>query len=102
MGERLPATGDRLPIRVSMESGFAEAKRFTSACSGSVLLKDFSKPVVVANLIAWPLAFGAAQLYLNLFVQRISLSPVPFLISLIFTVFIAWLLLPVRRRGPRF
>jgi putative ABC transport system permease protein len=55
-----------------------------------MLLKDFSKPVVVANLIAWPLAFGAAQLYLNLFVQRISLSPVPFLISLIFTVFIAW------------
>ena len=56
-----------------------------------MLLRDFSKPVVVANLIAWPIAFAAMQVYLNVFVQRIELSPAPFLMSLGFTLLIAWI-----------
>ena len=56
----------------------------------TMLLTDFSKPVVIANLIAWPLGFLAAQVYLSVFVHRISLTPVPFVLSLMITVLIAW------------
>ncbi|MFL6606284.1 MAG: ABC transporter permease [Steroidobacteraceae bacterium] len=56
-----------------------------------MLLQDFSKPVVIANVLAWPFAFFAGQLYLNLFTQRAALSPWPFAISLLITLAIAWL-----------
>jgi putative ABC transport system permease protein len=55
-----------------------------------MLLRDFSRPVVIANVIAWPLAFLAGQVYLELFVQRAPLSPVPFVISLLITLAVAW------------
>ena len=55
-----------------------------------MLLWDFSKPVVIANLIAWPLAFFAARAYLNVFVNRIPLTPVPFILSLILVLCVAW------------
>ena len=71
----------------------------------SLLLWDFSKPVAIANLIAWPLGFLAMQVYLSLFFQRISLTPVPFLLSLVVTVLIAWVSVGVQtlraaRRKP--
>ena len=47
-----------------------------------MLLLDFSKPVMIANLIAWPLGYVAAQAYLSVFIQRISVTPVPFVASL--------------------
>ncbi|RPH59693.1 MAG: FtsX-like permease family protein, partial [Acidobacteria bacterium] len=56
----------------------------------SLLLWDFSKPVAVANLIAWPLGFLAMQMYLRLFVQRMTLTVWPFVLSLVVTVLIAW------------
>ena len=43
-----------------------------------MLLRDFSKPVLIANLIAWPFAFLAGQLYFNLFTQRATMTPWPF------------------------
>ena len=55
-----------------------------------LLLWEYSKPVIVANLIAWPLAYLAAQSYLAQFLTRISLTPVPFALSLIVTIMIAW------------
>jgi putative ABC transport system permease protein len=55
-----------------------------------LLLKDFSKPVLVANLVAWPLAFGAMSIYLSIFVTRTSLSWTPFALSLLLTLMIAW------------
>lgn len=55
------------------------------------LLWDFGKPVVVANLIAWPAAYLAAQAYLAMFVNRAPLTPIPFLIALSATLAIAWL-----------
>jgi putative ABC transport system permease protein len=56
----------------------------------AMLLRDFSKPVIVANLIAWPLGYVAAQAYLSVFIQRVGLTPVPFVLSLVITVLIAW------------
>jgi putative ABC transport system permease protein len=56
-----------------------------------MLLRDFARPVVWANLVAWPLAFLAGRVYLNLFVERAPLSVWPFLVSLVVTVLIACL-----------
>jgi putative ABC transport system permease protein len=55
-----------------------------------LLLTDFSQPVLIGNLIAWPLAWIAAETYLKAFSNRIELSPVPFIISLAITLAIAW------------
>src|SRR5690606_10264974 len=55
-----------------------------------MLLRDFARPVVIANVLAWPLAFVAGRLYLELFVQRTPLSPWPFVLSLAITVAVAW------------
>jgi putative ABC transport system permease protein len=56
-----------------------------------LLLIDFSKPVIVANLIAWPLAFVAMSGYLSLFAQRTALSVGPFIAGLVITVTVAWI-----------
>jgi putative ABC transport system permease protein len=56
-----------------------------------LLLKDFSKPVIIANVIAWPLAFVAMRLYLSIFVDHAALSFVPFVSSIVVTLLIAWL-----------
>jgi putative ABC transport system permease protein len=55
-----------------------------------MLILDFSKPVVIANLIAWPLGYLAAQTYLGIFMQRIALTPLPFVASLAIVVAVAW------------
>jgi putative ABC transport system permease protein len=55
-----------------------------------LLLTDFSQPVLIGNLIAWPLAWVAAEAYLAAFADRIELSPVPFVISTAITLAIAW------------
>jgi putative ABC transport system permease protein len=57
----------------------------------TMLLAHFSKPVLAANLIVWPLAYLAAQKYLAIFIQRIPLSPLPFLLSLALALAIAWI-----------
>ena len=55
-----------------------------------MLVTDFSKPVLIANLVAWPLGFVAAKIYLSVFIHRVALTPVPFLLSLAITLAIAW------------
>jgi putative ABC transport system permease protein len=56
----------------------------------AMLLRDFSKPVVIANLVVWPLGYFAAQAYLSVFIQRAGLTPVPFVLSLAIVVLVAW------------
>jgi putative ABC transport system permease protein len=55
-----------------------------------LLLVDFSKPVLVANLLAWPLGYLAAQAFLQPFAERIALTPAPFGFSLALTLAVAW------------
>lgn len=55
-----------------------------------LLLWQFTKPVLLANLIAWPLAYGAASHWLNGFAYRVSLPPWLFLSASIGAVLIAW------------
>jgi putative ABC transport system permease protein len=54
-----------------------------------LLLTDFSIPVLIGNLLAWPLAYLAAQAYLSVFAHRIDLTLAPFLLSLLITLAIA-------------
>ena len=46
-----------------------------------LLVWQFSRPVIVANVIAWPAAWWMMRDWLNDFDQRISLTPVPFVMA---------------------
>jgi len=46
-----------------------------------LLVWQFSRPVIIANLIAWPIAWWMMRDWLNGFDQRIALTPVPFAVA---------------------
>ena len=46
-----------------------------------LLVWQFSRPVIVANVIAWPIAWWLMRDWLNGFDQRISLGPTPFILA---------------------
>jgi putative ABC transport system permease protein len=46
-----------------------------------LLTWQFSKPVVLANLVAWPIAWLAMRDWLNTYDTRISLGPTPFVLA---------------------
>jgi putative ABC transport system permease protein len=46
-----------------------------------LLASQFSRPVIIANVIAWPVAWWMMRDWLNGFDQRIPLTPVPFVIA---------------------
>jgi putative ABC transport system permease protein len=46
-----------------------------------LLVWQFSRPVIIANVIAWPIAWWLMRDWLNNFDQRIPLTPVPFVIA---------------------
>ncbi|MES2444855.1 MAG: ABC transporter permease [Pseudomonadota bacterium] len=54
-----------------------------------LLVWQFSKPVVLANLIAWPVAWWAMRDWLNTFDARIALGPGPFAVAGIIAFIIA-------------
>ncbi len=45
----------------------------------NLLLWQFSTPILVANIIAWPIAWYVLHSWLEAFVDRVALSPLPFL-----------------------
>ena len=54
-----------------------------------LLAWQFSKPVILANLIAWPVAWWAMRDWLNTFDARIALGPGPFLLAGLLALLIA-------------
>ena len=46
-----------------------------------LLAWQFSKPVILANLIAWPVAWWVMRDWLNGFDARIALGPGPFVMA---------------------
>jgi putative ABC transport system permease protein len=46
-----------------------------------LLAWQFSKPVIIANLIAWPVAWWVMRDWLNGFDTRVSLGPTPFVLA---------------------
>ena len=69
------------------------------------ILWDFSKPVLLANLIAWPLAALVMDHWLTGFVYRMDLGPLPFALAAVLALGLAWatvggLALYVARANP--
>jgi len=56
----------------------------------TMLLVDFAKPVLVANVMAWPFAWLVSHQYLNKFTLRGEITIWPFAVSLAITVGVAW------------
>ena len=54
-----------------------------------LLVWQFSRPVIVANLIAWPVAWWLMRDWLNNFDARIDLGPTPFVIAALVALTIA-------------
>jgi putative ABC transport system permease protein len=46
-----------------------------------LLVWQFSRPVIIANVIAWPVAWWMMRDWLNGFDQRIPLTPIPFVLA---------------------
>lgn len=55
-----------------------------------ILLWQFSKPVLIANLIAWPIAWYLMSDWLNGFEHRISMNPFLFIGVGVIALMIAW------------
>ena len=55
-----------------------------------LLLWQFTKPVLYANLVAWPLAFWATAQWLDGFAYRVSVPLWLFLLASLAAVLIAW------------
>jgi putative ABC transport system permease protein len=56
-----------------------------------MLLRDFSKPILIGNLLGWPLAYGYARIFESVYVQRPSITYEPFLESLVLGLVVAWI-----------
>ena len=54
-----------------------------------LLAWQFSKPVIIANLIAWPIAWWVMRSWLNHFDARIALGPGPFVLAAVLALAIA-------------
>ena len=70
-----------------------------------LLVWKFSRPVIVANIIAWPIAWWMMRDWLNGFDQRIPLTPLPFLLAAVIALGIAiatvvWHAVKVARANP--
>jgi len=56
-----------------------------------MLSSEFSKWVLVANIIAWPVAYLAMNRWLQAFAYRINIGFLPFVLAAIIAFIIAWL-----------
>jgi putative ABC transport system permease protein len=54
-----------------------------------LLVWQFSRPVIVANIIAWPAAWWLMRDWLNQFDDRIALGPAPFVVAALIALTIA-------------
>jgi putative ABC transport system permease protein len=77
--------------RRTREIGVRKAQGASSSAIARLLLSEFSRPVLVANIVAWPFVFIAANAYLGVFATRIALGPLPFVLALLATLMLAWL-----------
>jgi putative ABC transport system permease protein len=54
-----------------------------------LLVWQFSRPVIIANIIAWPIAWWLMRDWLNSFDERITLGPRPFIVAALVALAIA-------------
>ena len=67
--------------RRTKEIGIRKVLGARSSDIVKLLAWQFSKPIIVANLIAWPIAWWVMRDWLNTFDARIALSPGPFVLA---------------------
>jgi putative ABC transport system permease protein len=80
-----------LASRRTREMGIRKVQGATPTDILRLLLWDFSKPVVWANLAAWPLVLFALDRYLGVFAERVAITPLPFVLALAATWLLAYL-----------
>jgi len=71
------------------EIGLRKTQGASPAQIVRLLLWDFSKPVVAANVLAWPLAYYLAERYIAVFSARMTLTLPPFAAALLGTLGLA-------------
>lgn len=76
--------------RRTKEIGIRKAMGASSADILRLLIWQYSRPVLAANLIAWPIAYFAMQTWLSQFEYRIALDPLFFLGAGVAALAIAW------------
>jgi putative ABC transport system permease protein len=85
-----------LADRRTREIGLRKTQGATTRSILRLLLTDFSKPVLIANVAIWPFAYIGARGYVNLFVEQMPITPLPFLSTLAATLLLAWLVVGAR------
>lgn len=91
--------------RRSKEIGIRKVLGAKSRNIVQLLLWQFSMPVLIANLIAWPMAWWGLSQWLETFIDRIGLTPLPFMGAGALVLAVAWgtiigHTLRVARRSP--
>jgi putative ABC transport system permease protein len=71
------------------EIGIRKTLGASSADIVRLLVGQFLRPVMIANLVAWPLAFVAMRTWLAGFEDRITLSPLYFIGASVLAIVIA-------------
>jgi putative ABC transport system permease protein len=54
------------------------------------LLVEFGRPVLLGNVVAWPLGYSLSRVYTALWLEQAPLTAWPFLLSLVLTLGLAW------------